>query len=317
MILEENTLSSNIALGKPMDMGWLSALGSDAVGWLKKGAASAWNYIKKIGQGARAVVDSIRQGNFGKIFKQWAKEDPLAATAGVVAAGLAGGVILITGGAAVAWVTGGLGAMAGSLGLFGAGAATVSLGGVISGTLNQAETVYSMDLQTSDKEIMKQMEDAVNGLYNPAGEFLGRSMAGFLVGGLATKPKVEVNIKRTALAMYIRPEIAEDILDNVSQFAKTALDAVRKISIMYMLMKGREGIKSMWAEMPPGVRKQFPKLDEAIATWGDEDKEPWSFEKKVNESIEKIDDKRLRDAAEGFLSGFWNQFRDGIEKVYV
>jgi hypothetical protein len=174
-----------------------------------------------------------------------------------------------------------------------------------------------MDLQTSDKEIMKQMEDAVNGLYNPAGEFLGRSMAGFLVGGLATKPKVEVNIKRTALAMYIRPEIAEDILDNVSQFAKTALDAVRKISIMYMLMKGREGIKSMWAEMPPGVRKQFPKLDEAIATWGDEDKEPWSFEKKVNESIEKIDDKRLRDAAEGFLSGFWNQFRDGIEKVYV
>ena len=45
MILNENTLSSNIALGRPIDMGWLNALGSDAVGWLKKGAASAWNYL--------------------------------------------------------------------------------------------------------------------------------------------------------------------------------------------------------------------------------------------------------------------------------
>lgn len=172
-------------------------------------------------------------------------------------------------------------------------------------------------LEAIKDDIKEDMKNAINGLYNPAGEFLGRSMAGFLVGGIASKPKVEINVKRTALAMYLRPEIADDILDNVSQFAKTALNAVRRISIMYMLMKGRQGIKDLWGQMPESVKKQFPKLNEAIKTWGDEEKEPWSFENKVNKSVETIDDERLKNAAEGFLSGFWNQFRDGIEKVYV
>ncbi len=317
MILAENTLASSITLGLPFDLSWASAVGSEAVGWLKKGAANAWNYLKKIGEGGKAVIDSIKQGNFRQIFDQWAKEDPLAAGAGVIAAGLAGGAILLVGGAAMAWVTGGVGAMAGSLGLFGAGVGVASLGGIVSGLLNQAEVVYSMDWQVSDKALMQQMMNAVNGLYEPAGEFLGRSLAGLLVGGLGKPPKVEINIKRTALAMYINPEIADDILDAVSDFAQQGLMVARKLAIMSLLMKGRQGIKGAWKDLPDGVRKAFPKLDKAIQTWGDEDKEPWTIEDQVNQSIESIDDQRLQDAANGFLSGFWNQFRDGVEKVYT
>lgn len=317
MILAEDTLSSGITLGLPISMSWFNAVGSAATDWLKKGAANAWNYLKKIGAGGKAVIDSIRSGNFRQIFDQWAKEDPLAAGAGVIAAGLAGGAILLVGGAAVAWVTGGVGAMAGSLGLLGSVGALGTLGGIVGGLMNQAEVVYSMDWQVSDKELMEQMNNAVNGLYEPAGEFLGRGLAGLITGGLGKPPKVEVNIRRTALAIYINPEIADDILDAISDLAQQGLMVARKLAIMSLLMKGRQGIKGAWKNLPEGVRKKFPKLDEAIRTWGDEDKEPWSFEDKVNSSIESIDDQRLQDAANGFISGFWNQFRDGVEKVYV
>ena len=223
MILNENTLSSNIALGRPIDMGWLNALGSDAVGWLKKGAASAWNYTKKIGQGAKAVVDSIKQGNFKQIFDQWAKEDPLAAGAGVIAAGLAGGAILLVGGAAVAWVTGGLGAMAGSLGIFGAGVAATNLGSIVEGVMNQAETIYQMDWQQSDEDIMAEMQSVIDGLYSPAGEFIGRSIAQLLVGGITSPPKVQINVNSLTYQWIINPEIRDDLLSNVSQLAWTAI----------------------------------------------------------------------------------------------
>lgn len=317
MILDATTLSSAITLGLQINPSWFNAMGSEAMTWLQRGAANAWNYIKKIGQGAKAVVESVKQGNFGAIFNQWAAEDPLAAYSGVVAAGLAVGAILVVGGAAVAWVTGGVGAMAGSLGLFGAGVGVASLGGIVSGLMNQAEVVYSMNWQISDADLIKQMAAAVNSLYEPAGEFLGRSLAGFLTGGLGVPPKVEINVKRTALAMYLQPDIANDILDAVSDFAYTSLIVIRKLTIMSLLMKGRQSIKGIWKDVPGRVKKAFPKLDQAIQTWGDEDKEPWSFEDKVNSSIETIDDQRLQDAAQGFLSGFWNQFRDGVEKVYV
>ncbi len=316
MILNENTLSSNIALGRPIDMGWLNALGSDAVGWLKKGAASAWNYTKKIGQGAKAVVDSIKQGNFKQIFDQWAKEDPLAAGAGVIAAGLAGGAILLVGGAAVAWVTGGLGAMAGSLGIFGAGVAATNLGSIVEGVMNQAETIYQMDWQQSDEDIMAEMQSVIDGLYSPAGEFIGRSIAQLLVGGITSPPKVQINVNSLTYQWIINPEIRDDLLSNVSQLAWTAIYAFRTLAVKYALLKGRQGIKGLWKDLPPEVRKQFPELDKAVKTWGDKDKEPWSLENAVNTRIEKIDDTKLRNAAEGALTGFWQGFRESVEYVY-
>ncbi len=317
MIIDEKTLSSSITLGLPVDMGWFSALKSDVVDWLQKGAASAWNYVKRIGQGGQALVESVRKGNFLNIFKAWAKEDPGAAVAGVAAAGLAVGTLLVVGGAAVAWVTGGLGAMAGKIGLFGAGATTASLGVSVSGLMSKAETIYTMNWQVTDKAIMKGIKDSINSLYNPAGEFLGRSMAGLIVGGLGKPPKVQINVRRTALAMYLNPEIAEDILDAVSDFAQQGIQLIKQVIISFALMKGRQGLKETWKKLPAEVRSHFPGLDEAVKTWGDEEKEPWSFENRVNQKVETIDDQRLKDAAEGFLSGFWNQFRDGVEKVYV
>lgn len=60
----------------------------------------------------------------------------------------------------------------------------------------------------------------------------------------------------------------------------------------------------------------MPGLDRAIATWGDDDNEPWSLEDGVNK-LEKtiIKDERIRNFSQGLRSGLWRGFSDSIEIV--
>lgn len=94
----------------------------------------AKNLLGKVVNGGKQLVKSVFNGTFGKIFSKWAKESPVAAGAGVLAAGLALGTVLVVGGAAVGTLAGGgaavgaVGATLGKLGAVGAGAAKVGLG---------------------------------------------------------------------------------------------------------------------------------------------------------------------------------------------
>ncbi|NET45753.1 hypothetical protein, partial [Okeania sp. SIO2B3] len=89
----------------------------------------------KVVEGGKALIESIQKGTFGKIFKQWAKDDPLAAAAGTIATGLAAGVLLVVGGTAVGWVVGGIGSAISGLGVGGGLLAGTTLGGLASGIL--------------------------------------------------------------------------------------------------------------------------------------------------------------------------------------
>ncbi|NEO55908.1 MAG: hypothetical protein F6K54_24280 [Okeania sp. SIO3B5] len=309
------TLSSAVTSEESVDINWLKEVGSPLVNWLKRPIASAGNFLNKVVEGGKAVIESIQKGTFGKIFNQWAKEDPLAAAAGTIATGLAAGVLLIVGGAAVGWVAGGVGTAVGSLGVGGGLVAGATLGGLASGILTTAETIYDFNLQISDKQIMKDIEAAIDNLYGPAGEFIGRQIATMAVGGLSSPPKVQINIDTMALLWELKPEIRQELLQNVSNFAFQGIQTGLTIAIKYAFLHGRQAIKKLWKKSPKVIRKLVPGLDKAIATWGDDGKEPWSLEDGVNTQVEKIDDKRLRAATEGLLSGLWQGFSDSIEIV--
>ncbi|NES69052.1 MAG: hypothetical protein F6K24_29385, partial [Okeania sp. SIO2D1] len=148
------TLSSAVTSEEPVDIDWLKEAGSPLVEWLKQPIASAGNFLNKVVEGGKALIESIQKGTFGKIFKQWAKDDPLAAAAGTIATGLAAGVLLVVGGTAVGWVVGGIGSAISGLGVGGGLLAGTTLGGLASGILTTAETIYSFNLQISDKQII-------------------------------------------------------------------------------------------------------------------------------------------------------------------
>jgi hypothetical protein len=317
MIISETSLSSAINIpGLVPDKKFFQSIGSKVVDWLEAPLASAAQLLRNMKDGAIEVVRSIRNGTFGKIFGQWAKDDPVGAAAGVAAAGLAAGAMIIVGGAAVGWIVGSAGAVLGKIGVMGALGSFGGLGGIVSGLLRGAETVYRMDWNTTDKQLMEEINQAINGLYEPAGEFLGRQIAGLIAGSATSPPKVEVNVKALALAWSLNPDIRQDLLQNVSELAYIGMQTFSQIGIKLALLHGRRGIKKLWEKSPDSIKNLIPGLDAKIKGWGEEGSKPWSFESAVNEKIEKISDEKIKNVVEGLLSGFWQQFSNSVEYVY-
>ncbi len=339
MDISESQLSSAIIYGNELDANYFKSVGSDILDIFKLPIVGVKSFIGKVVNGGKQLVRSVFNGTLGRLFGKWAKENPVAAGAGVLAGGLALGTIVVVGGATVGVLAGGAGALGaigtalGGLGAVGAGVAKVgtagaallgttsiltgkSAGQLITGTLNFAETIYNFNFNQTDEDINKEIESTINALYGPAGEYIGQQVAGVLVGGLFNPPKVQINIRALRLAWNINPEIRDDLLNNTSTLAHLGITAFRTIAIKQAFMKGRQGIKDFWAGLPKGVKSKFPNLDKAITNWGAKGSKPWSIQGVVEKRIEDLDDQKLEDLSEGLLEGFWEQFRNSVEYVY-
>ncbi len=315
VFIAETTLSTAITGDSQVDLNWFAEAASPVVDWLKKPIASAANFASRIVEGGKALIESLTNGTFGKIFNQWAKDDPIAAGAGTIAAGLAGGGLLLAGGAVVGWVVGGVGAAVSALGVGGTLVAGSTLGGLATGILAGAEQLYSFNLQVSDETLLKEIKAAIDNLYEPAGNFIGRQIATIAVGGLASPPRVQVNIRTMALIWQLKPELRQELLQNVANFAYQGIQTGLQIGIKYAFLHGRRAIKKLWKQAPEAVKQLVPGLDKAIATWGDKGNEPWSLEDGVNKQVEKISDKRIQNATKGLISGLWQGFSQSVEIV--
>lgn len=304
---------------------WVKAGAKDIIKYLQAGVQSAkgflgkvknwimngWEEAKKAGKNMGAWLDGLS----GKIAQIMVPILKVGVVAGVIA-GVALTGILLVGSAPVAWVIGslgGLGTILATLQMSG----TFNVGGAIRSSLNFAEFIYRFNWQESDKQIQAEIEQLITSLYEPAGEFLGRSIAGLLVGGFASPPKVRVNIRQIALLWQLNPDIRDELLQNVSSFCYQSLIAVRTIAFKTFFMKGRAWIKQNWEKVPASWREAVPNIDNAIKTWGDEGQKPWSIAGYVEEKVESIESERIKQAVEGFLEGFWEGFRESVEYVYV
>ena len=181
---------------------------------------------------------------------------------------MAAGTLLIVGGTAIGWVTGAIGTAVASLGGGGGLIAGVTLGGLASGIITTAETLYSFNINISDKQIKEDIKAAIDGLYEPAGNFLGRQIATIAVGGLRSPPKVKIDVDTMALIWELRPELRQQLLQNVSNFAWQGIQVGITIAIKYGFLHGRQAIKRLWKRLPGAIKKLSPKLDKAIQTWG-------------------------------------------------
>ncbi len=196
----------------------------------------------------------------------------------------------------------------------------VGNGDLIQGSLNLAETVYEFDFNISDKQLNEQVKSAIDSLYGSTGDFLGRSIAGLTVGSIFSPPKVEINVRTLAIQWRLAPELIDQVLASVSNFAQVGLSAFRTITVKKMLIQGRKGIKALYKNATPSqkqfIEKQFPGIGKNMEKWG-KGGESWSIEQSVNKKVEKIDDKRLQAFVRQFISGFWEGVGDGVTMRYT
>lgn len=297
--VENSSLVTSIggALGS-----WFNSIGSSIGSILSQGLLNAKNLLKNMAAGAKELFGAIARGDW-KIFQDWLKEDPIAVTAGAAAVILIGGVVVGavgTGVAAIAGAVGGTGIVGG-----------VTLAGVMPQLVNAAvsgvQTIYNFDFNKSDDALLKELQQGFVNFAGIAGESLGRSLAGFIVGRDKT-PKLTVNMRATSTMFMVledENEVAEEILEELSTIGW----AVFKLARQALFTAGYINFRK-WAKA--NIRSGIPWVDKAIASWGSEGGKPWVLSEKVNEFVEAVQEENA--ALGNFLEGLIEGFGEGMDE---
>lgn len=320
------------------------------------GIKDLFQSVKKFGKnvkdGAFELFGLIKGGKWKDIGSIWGevyKEDPAAwlagsiAAAGVAIVGFMGakatvaamGTIPFIGsgltkiGAMKAWIGGGASALLKNP--FVAGILGGGFNGWLQGFVTIAPKVYNFNWQISDEDYQKAIDDAIDNLYEPAGEFLGRASGAFLAGKLGGSKPPRAQIDVTALAIMHElgdDEIKEEIEDAATEFMHTALRTSMGIGTTYLYTSVRHFIKSVYQKSSSAVKRFFKgigafgkgsnggdtNVDEVISNWGNKGNEGWSIKKEIDleGKIDSIEDKKIKGLLEGFFDNFWDSFSDCV-----
>jgi hypothetical protein len=325
MEIEASTLMSSLTtIGEKPDEGWFKKIKSPIEKWLSLRSTISSEFLKnlkklpglltELGKGLKGLSEDIK-----KLTQYWGKWDKLFTDAAKKIEEYKGAIISWAkkpGG----WIQGGLATVAAIGAAWGLNQIGVSPQNLASTMLNFSESLWNFNFQYTDKQLLDQINSMIEGMYGTAGDFVGRSLAQLIVGGLTTPPKVQINVRGLALNWLINPEIRDDMLQSVSMFAQQGITLARNVLIRFALLKGRHALKEYWKVAPPAVKKAISGVwkdaDKVITTWGNEGNKPWSIATHIEEKVEKIDDKKLQNFTENFLESFWDGFRDSVEYVY-
>ena len=216
MEIAANTLTSSFTTeGEEPDGKWFDGLKSPLGKWLKLSTIGIDGLITNLGKLVKSLpklkdkIGSLLHylTNFDKLFEKAVKKINDYKGAMISFAKKPGG-----------WVVGALATVASLTGAAALNSIGVNPVNIVQAGLNFSEALWNFNFQYTDKQLMEPIE-LINGMYSNAGDFVGRSLAQLIVGGTLTPPQVQINVRGLALNWLINPEIRNDLLQNVSQFA--------------------------------------------------------------------------------------------------
>lgn len=314
------------------------------------GIKDLFNTAKKFGNnvedGAIELFNLIRAGDWRQIGSIWGevyKNDPAAWLAGSIAA--AGATVLAFMGArataaamgSIPFIGSGLTKLGALKTWIGGGASALlknpfitsislgGLGGLLPAFVAVAPKIYNFDWQVSDEDYQKAIDNAIENLYEPAGEFLGRASGAFIAGRLTGGKPARAQIDVTALAIMHElgdDEIKEEIEDAATEFMHAGLRTFMGIGITYLYTSARHFLVSAYQKADSKFRIFFKDLivggkanaDDAIANWGNKGNKGWSIKKEIDleGKIDSVEDKKLKGFLEGFFDNFWDSFSECV-----
>lgn len=254
------------------DTKWLGEISSQALGWMKNAGKDILAHLEKVKGGAIEVWNAISSGNWN-LFKQWWNG---ASTVEKGAGVLLAGTIIYVGGSAIGGIARGIGALLTRIGTAAAGAASrigpggrAFLGGTLAMTAPQlmssvvqtSEKLWHFDWAQSDKSLMDGIKGAIEGLYTPLGQALGRSVASVIVGGsVKNVPKVRINIRQLANLIEIHDgneSVRNSLLEAVANIWQSVKSAAKSILFKMAYMNIRKyaakavGKQDEWGKEAP------------------------------------------------------------------
>lgn len=276
-------LTSTALSGGKVNGRWFSTFSSKFFGELQSLKSFDFKqWASDIKGGAIAVWDNIKKGNWG-FFRDWLNDAPaIPKAAGVVAGGLITGTTLIVSGAAVGFIGSGVGAVLTKTTTFG-GLAAMSVPAMMGKVTQGVSTAYNFDWASSDKKLMDDLKEAANGLYNPLGETVGKSLASLVagkVGQSVNTPTLRIREGAIAAMCMINPTIKESLIDGLSSLRYAVQEVAKKMVITVTYIN---------------ARKVAARLLDKEETWGKEGQSPFIISEQVSETWTKVKQQEIFD----------------------
>lgn len=260
----------------------------------------------------RRILKGLESGwNF---LKQWMKDDPIGASAGILAVGL----LLLVGGVLIAAAIGGIKAFmaAGIVGKLWMIFKGLTLGIILSKSLQWgvrgAAFVWNFNWQITDDNLKDIQEGLITSLFGQLGATAG-SAVGMVCGvgaveiskrlkSIKVNPEIMARLDEISKGLYWGedpPELADELIENV----KALLVLVRNSAVQFAFIESYKNARK-WVKNTAEFAKLeqiFPRLGDLIANWGNEDNEAWSFAFALETWIETLPSQRLRLFTEEFF----------------
>lgn len=289
---------------------WLQKNSPTLYTYATKGIANVRDWASKIFQGGQILFDKVSKGDFG-FFKDWFQEDKVGAVAG----GLLIGGVAVLGGVVLGSVIGGISGMVAAAGGAGALLTAVSLPTLVATMWKGVSYLYDINLNETDISIETQINGAITEFYGQAGDSLGTALAGFVVGSTTRGvPKIKIYGKEIAVLYAClkeegdTDEIGEEILQALTNMVHAGLKAAQVIGFKLTFLNVRKWIRK-------NVKTGIPQIDNIIKNWGVNGGQPWVLSDKIEEQIEKIEDKNIENFMENFVDSFFDGLGDFAEVI--
>jgi len=270
---------------------------------------------------SQQVITKIKKG--AKFFVDWWKDDPVGATAGAIAVGASLGLVVVVAGSATGAIAGGIAALRSLriMSLISAGLklafVSSAVGVLIRFMVRGVQSLWNFNWNVTDAKLKEQQEGLLINLYSAAGNVVGTTLATLICG---TAP-IEIS-KRTNL-VKVNPmtlakireltqfnphsddygEVYEEMMDSLKNLIKVTARTTGQIMFLESYKNIRKWIKQGFSKS--GLSAVFPGLGKAIAAWGEEGSQSWSFASAFENWVESIPDKKIaaftEEAVESFM----------------
>ncbi|MEG3955243.1 hypothetical protein [Microcoleus sp. herbarium2] len=314
----------------------------DFFGGIINTASQVWqnfqNYIRS--QQIGNVFAPGTTVNFG----DWLDQDPLGAFAGGLAAGLRWAVEFFVTGAALKGVSA----------ILKGGGAVMRVGGRITGMFNRLrpmlqllkskivqrvalgamvrwgvggiQRIWNFDWNQSDMQIRKQQGQLLENLAPQWGEALGSilgTFCGFTLGRLAEanqhkiirfNPQVVAKLNELNMNSFSEDsDFWEEALENLNSAVNSSMRVGSQLLGLEAFLNIRKIIRG--GAKLINLKALFPNMGQWIESWGEEEREPWSFAKQQEEWIERFPEGWRRETVEEGTEAFQDACAESLVKV--
>jgi hypothetical protein len=215
----------------------------------------------------------------------------------------------------------GTGLLAGLLQLPVLGPLLVGLGVIVGGLVgawaifrpNDIRTIYSFNWNVTDAEIKKQLEGRLNNLYSQLGSAVGSALGWLACGVLPGTLCFFFNPAVAAVILKdVTEEMAEEVWGELAGLQHGATQLLGNAVVAQSFMNTRRFLKKKDSPFYDILKDHFgDRLDK----WGNDGQPSWSFQKKVEDKIETIDDPRLKNFTEEFVESLIDSCIEALQMV--